>query len=306
MKRNIFRALIILTICFSINVVKAWSCTYYQLDYEKNKSANQLFTLKPGSSADKVILDYGTNQTETKMYTGNYDVDCDWNIFKQFDQYVLGNNTCIKMKDEDIWRYSNENTCSYYIYTIDTSDKGKVYVAGDRDPAQVFNFKDVYEYVGQIKNVTNDKGVSSTGVRSEINPLPRAGDSTHYSSFYNKQIQYRRCGNLDHIPKNLPVFSTALYKVIKFLVPVILILMGVLDFAKAVMSKDENEMNSQKQKFIRRLIAAVLIFFALSLVQFIVNLTGTADTSTSSCIDCFINNANKCETYVYQGGQKNS
>ncbi len=56
--------------------------------------------------------------------------------------------------------------------------------------------------------------------------------------------------------------------VIKVLVPVILIVLGILDITKAVMASDERKMDEYKQKFIRRTISAVIIFFVPAVVDF--------------------------------------
>ena len=58
----------------------------------------------------------------------------------------------------------------------------------------------------------------------------------------------------------------------KIIVPILLILLGTLDFAKAVISSKEDEMKKAQSKFITRIIAAVGVFFVPALVDLIMQL----------------------------------
>ena len=56
--------------------------------------------------------------------------------------------------------------------------------------------------------------------------------------------EYVKCGDVDGIPAGLPEFSRNVINVIKFGVPIILCILGMLDFAKAVMAGDEKASES--------------------------------------------------------------
>lgn len=84
--------------------------------------------------------------------------------------------------------------------------------------------------------------------------------------------------------------------ILKIVIPILLIIFGILDLSKAVMSNDEKEMKGAQSKFIKRCLYAVLVFFVVAIVQFIFGQLGKADTENnnvngniSGCIDCFIN-----------------
>ena len=53
---------------------------------------------------------------------------------------------------------------------------------------------------------------------------------------------YVKCGLSTGIPSALPVFSTNLINLVKIMVPILLIILGMIDFAKAVISNDEKQM----------------------------------------------------------------
>ena len=102
------------------------------------------------------------------------------------------------------------------------------------------------------------------------------------------------CGNVKGIPKGVAI----------------LIVLGIVDMLRATTANDEKVMKEATGKFIRRIIAAVLVFFVISLLTFIINLIAKAaresrnsdELSTSSiseCISCFISNKNMCESDNY-------
>lgn len=101
------------------------------------------------------------------------------------------------------------------------------------------------------------------------------------------------CGNFITIDKIVPgVVSTAV-NIIKIGVPILLIIFGMMDLGKAVMSNDEKEMKAAQSKFIKRCLYAVLVFFIVAIVQFIVGILAKNGSdvngkSITDCIDCFI------------------
>ena len=103
------------------------------------------------------------------------------------------------------------------------------------------------------------------------------------------------CGGFITIDAIVPgVISTAV-NIIKIGVPILLIIFGMMDLGKAVMSNDEKEMKAAQGKFIKRCLYAVLVFFIVAIVQFIVSIlakNGSAanEKNITDCIDCFISN----------------
>ena len=68
---------------------------------------------------------------------------------------------------------------------------------------------------------------------------------------------------------------------IKILGPTIAIVMGSLDFAKAIISSDEDNMKKSQRKFIQRIIAAVLLFFIPLLVEVLLGMFGITGTKAT-------------------------
>lgn len=73
-------------------------------------------------------------------------------------------------------------------------------------------------------------------------------------------------------------------KVLQLVIPIGLIIMGTIDMAKAVIAGDEKKMKEAQKPFIKRIIAAVIVF----LIPIIVNMVlSFVTTGNSDWIDCW-------------------
>lgn len=115
------------------------------------------------------------------------------------------------------------------------------------------------------------------------------------SGFVNDIDQkYVICNGID-IPYGIPVIASRVVNLIKVGIPVVLIVLGMLDFLRAVISNDEKNMKSSTSSFLRRGGAAIVIFFVFAIVQFAFSL---ANEGAFGCVNCIINNeCGTVETY---------
>ena len=79
---------------------------------------------------------------------------------------------------------------------------------------------------------------------------------------------------------------------IKVVVPIMLIIIGMLDLAKAVGEKSEDEIKKAQNKLIKRAIAAVLVFLVVTIVSLLMGLIGAEDYK--ECMTC-INHPFRCK-----------
>ena len=93
------------------------------------------------------------------------------------------------------------------------------------------------------------------------------------------------------IPGPVTALMGTLYNLIKIAVPLILIVYGMLDFGRAVMAGEEKEIKEKQKLFIKRLIAAIMVFFIFAIVQLVVGLiTNDADNeSIRACLEKLLN-----------------
>lgn len=97
------------------------------------------------------------------------------------------------------------------------------------------------------------------------------------------------CGNGDLIfSGTIPYIVSTVITIIKIAVPVLLIIFGMLDLGKAVVASKEDEIKKGQQTFIKRVIAAVIVFFVIQIVQIIIRFVSANDGNIANCFNCFI------------------
>ena len=73
-----------------------------------------------------------------------------------------------------------------------------------------------------------------------------------------------------------------LFQIIQIVVPILLLIMGVIDLAKAVLASDEKAVKAAQGMLVKRAIAAVAVFFAVVFVNAIMGLIGSTDDGSST------------------------
>lgn len=98
------------------------------------------------------------------------------------------------------------------------------------------------------------------------------------------------CGDVD-FPEQLAHIIAMVVNFIYIGVPILLIIWGMLDLGKAVISQKEDDIKKGQKTFIQRAIAAVMVFLIFSIVQLIFSLLGNAGgDNPMDCVKCMINN----------------
>ncbi len=94
--------------------------------------------------------------------------------------------------------------------------------------------------------------------------------------------------------------STAI-DIIKIVIPILLVVFGMLDLGKAVMAQKEDEIKKGQQTFVKRLVAAVIVFLVVFVVQIVLGLVAPRGENSNvwSCFDCIVNgtSSDNCEPY---------
>ena len=95
------------------------------------------------------------------------------------------------------------------------------------------------------------------------------------------------------IPSAIPQLTSMVVTFIKIVVPIILIVLGMIDLGKAVAASKEEEIKKAQTLFIKRFIAAIIVFLIVTIVQVFFNVmaqTGVVDEGTwVDCISPFLN-----------------
>ena len=84
--------------------------------------------------------------------------------------------------------------------------------------------------------------------------------------------------------------TRVIFRIIQIAVPLLLIIWGMLDLGKAVVAQKDDEIKKGQQTFIKRIVAAAIVFFVVTIVSLVINLIST-DSNTMGCARCFIDDS---------------
>lgn len=102
---------------------------------------------------------------------------------------------------------------------------------------------------------------------------------------FTKSFIMNPCDESDEFFKVFNLLTTS-YQFLKVAAPIILVVFGSIDMAKAVTSSDEGKMKKAQSAFVRRIIAALIVFLSFVIVEFIIKLSGdTLNSDILKCID---------------------
>ena len=76
----------------------------------------------------------------------------------------------------------------------------------------------------------------------------------------------------DLIGEELNAKILSYFDIVRLAVPILLVILGILDFAKAFFSNDDSEMKKAQSKFIKRIFVAILFFFVPVLVNLLLTI----------------------------------
>ena len=125
-------------------------------------------------------------------------------------------------------------------------------------------------------------------------------DGKSYTYCNTDSLLYVKCGDAKDIPYQVPQVVSFAVNFLKILTPLILIFVSIISLLKAISAGNEDEMKKAQKGLIRKIIAAVMVFFIISIVQFVIMKVaddGAETENLSDCLNCFLNN--KCKESVY-------
>lgn len=125
-------------------------------------------------------------------------------------------------------------------------------------------------------------------------------NETEYGNYCNTDtLLYVSCGGAFDIPHQVPELISFLVNLLKIATPIILIVVSIITLFKALASSKEDEIKKAQSSLIKKIIAAVMVFFVISIVQFVIMKVAdsTDQGGLDSCLSCFLNN--DCEEATY-------
>ena len=112
-------------------------------------------------------------------------------------------------------------------------------------------------------------------------------------------LLYVGCGGASDIPEQVPALISFAVNLLKIATPIILIFISIITLLKALTAGKEDEIKKAQSSLIKKIIASVMVFFVISIVQFIVSKVASDRDykGITECFNCFLNN--KCEVNTY-------
>lgn len=112
-------------------------------------------------------------------------------------------------------------------------------------------------------------------------------------------LKYVSCGDAIDIPKDVPRLISFAVNLLKIVTPIVLIVISMITLVKAIMSSKEDEIKKAQNSLVKKVIAAVIVFFVISIVQFVIlKVADDAEAGNiQSCLSCFLNN--DCDGSMY-------
>lgn len=98
---------------------------------------------------------------------------------------------------------------------------------------------------------------------------------------------YLTCKEDIYIPYQAVRVIRSIITLIKYVVPILLIIMGMLDFGKVVLGKPDEQIKKSKQAFLSRLVAAIFVFLVVNIVEMTIRIVSTTDENLK-CLECFV------------------
>ena len=121
-----------------------------------------------------------------------------------------------------------------------------------------------------------------------------------YKYCSSNNLLYVTCGDIKDIPEQVPRIMSFIINLLKIVVPILLVLVSIINILKALASSKEDEIKKAQSTLIKKIIAAVMAFLVVSIVQFVINKVADSDEekgNIASCLDCFLNN--NCSSNIY-------
>ena len=180
-----------------------------------------------------------------------------------------------------------------------------------KNPSGGYTITFSYMYYNRIDNYGNEKGCSQFETQHDCKTnsnyscvwvdkdTGKVSDKEENGYCNVDNLQYVQCGEAFDIPAYIPRIVSFFINLLKIATPIILVFTSVITLLKSLTANKEDEMAKARGVLVRRLVIAALIFFTITITQFVINKVADEGEpeKIGSCFNCFINN--NCEVTKY-------
>lgn len=166
-------------------------------------------------------------------------------------------------------------------YQEKLEENGVVTPEEDDGPIVDEKYKEMMQYCNKTCSKTCEKDQTNTCSRYCYQDCMK-----NYGKTYAK-IQ---CGDSE-VPYIIPQIVRTIILILQIAAPLIIIIIGSLDFVKAIIAQKDDEIKKGKDTFLRRLLLGASVFLVFFIVEIIIGIVAPKDDNDSmwKCVDCFVN-----------------
>lgn len=196
-----------------------------------------------------------------------------WSDFVQ--HFTFGESTkCQNYRVEGVEEENKVYTCRIYSYYSNKIEELKTKY---KDLGNNIYKKEYDNTINTMKSLCN-QAMSSADYDDPciVNCLGLSKDKKEWDKVFYPDTPEKTCG----FSNKLISWVLNIIRWVKYIIPAIVIIFGILDFIKAIGSDKDDEMKKAQGRFIKRLIAAALIFIVPFIIEFVLDKMGF---EVSSC-----------------------
>lgn len=280
-KRILLTIIAIISFVLYIEKAEANTCTTEtnincnnaeECDNDKNWEYKCSYTSQDGTMKAQIYY----NNCLVKVFLNNKDVTNGWSDYE--NAYTNYSKVKNEITHDDIKKIvTKSNACPALLYSdYSLSSKG----TGNYGMSVDIRTTTLYVEKSVIDNINNF-----------LSRLTNTGTRTYYiiDDYYeDKPIigdkDYNSCEEL--FDEDIKELINTIMKWIRIIVPILLIVFGIMDFTKATFDKNEDDMKKSREKFIKRIIAAVFVFLVPIFVNLILEIANSvwSNISPDTCV----------------------
>lgn len=292
--------------------------------YYKNSDITMAFSINDDGSASRVSISGFLESSDETDINDETEPISNWND-KKFTSFVG--------KDY----YMKNKKCPPYLSFYDRRGSFKVYVGKTKDEMKKIKNElkscnwwtlcingGVQGWTGAVALSEQNGSINNNKTKGNSKFTPTAAScpsftnkknceqSTNPRCVWNSQYKlcsvngnaYLSCGDAKDIPPIVPELISYAVNLLKIGTPIILIIVGLFELVKAVAASSEDAIKKAQSKLIKKVVAAVMVFFVIAIVQFVI--LKVADSSEvggiQSCLKCFLNGTGDCDSIYVKDG----
>ncbi len=273
---------------FNTEAKKNNTCPSLRFSYRDSTFAGMLSTSNDAMAEVSKVVD--GKISDSKVETSKETVICTRTSKLRNQSYNI-EIIFAKQGNKNVWKIKDSNNDTGYVYADAPlqDSRSNMYTINQADISKYFNSKTcknsklylnirseistgIYSMTIQTKKPSNiNNGAYGSGYANKDDGLSDNKDSKDNKNNDNDYIN--GCGDL---PKTTALVKQ-IYGLIKYLIPVLIIGLSIVDFLKVLLSGEEKVYKEAWSKFVKRIMIGIVILLLPILLRIVINISGVLE-----------------------------